>query len=91
MITQETRNESHKEIKKETEMRYGQILNILKGNEMTAKEIAIKMYLMHLIPSDDRNFSAPRLTELVKKGRVKVVGKKICQWSRKKVAIYKVT
>ena len=31
---------------------------------MTAKEIAVEMYKKGYIPSDERNFTAPRLTEL---------------------------
>lgn len=71
-------------------IRYRQIRGILSiyPEGLTAKEIAHQMYEMHLIPTDERNFSAPRLTELEKQGQVQVIGKKKCQWTNKKVSIY---
>ena len=41
-----------------------------------------------LIPSTERNFTAPRLTKLEKKGIVKVVDKKKCDYTGKTVAVY---
>ena len=61
----------------------------MNGNQMTAKETAVEMYNRGYIPTSERNFSAPRLTELEKKGLVKVVGKKKCEYTGKTVAIYK--
>ena len=57
---------------------------------MTAKEIAVKLYELKLIPSTERNFVSPRLTELVKQGKVETVGKKICQYCNRKVAIFRI-
>ena len=87
MITQETRRLSHENVDKEK--RYKQILECMNGNKMTAKETAVEMYNRGYIPTSERNFSAPRLTELEKKGLVKVVGKKKCEYTGKTVAIYK--
>lgn len=87
MITQETRRLSHENVDKEK--RYKQILECMNGNQMTAKEAAVEMYKRGYIPTSERNFSAPRLTELEKKGLVKVVGKKKCEYTGKTVAIYK--
>lgn len=87
MITQETRRLSHENVDKEK--RYKQILECMNGNQMTAKETAVEMYNRGYIPTSERNFSAPRLTELEKKGLVKVVGKKKCEYTGKTVAIYK--
>jgi len=70
-------------------IRYSQILEILGNKEMTAKEIAHQMYERRLIPTDERNFTAPRLTELSIKGIVEPVGKRKCLWTNKMVSIYK--
>ncbi len=85
-VTLETRHDSHEAVDKQK--RYRQILGILDGREMTAKEIANEMYLKWMIPTNERNYSAPRLTEMAEKGMVEVVGKKLCQWTGKTVAVY---
>lgn len=92
MITDETRLESYKKIIPKQPVRYDQIIYILRKNPngMTAKEIAVELYELKLIPSTERNFVSPRLTELVKKGKVKVIGKRVCQYSNRKVAVFKV-
>lgn len=92
MITDETRRESYQKIIPKQPVRYDQIIYILKNNPegMTAKEIAVKLYELKLIPSTERNFVSPRLTELVKQGKVKTIGKRVCQYSNRKVAVFKV-
>lgn len=82
----ETRHESHEKVDKRK--RYQQITEILDGKELTAKEIAVEMFRRGYIPTTERNFSAPRLTEMSEQGMVEPVGKKICQWTGKKVAVY---
>ncbi len=42
-ITRETRQLSFQDINKNEKKRYEQIFNILKGKEMTAKEVAVEM------------------------------------------------
>ena len=59
-------------------------------SQMTAKEIAVEMYKKGYIPSDERNFTAPRLTELSIKGIVEPVEKKKCEYTGKTVSVYKV-
>jgi hypothetical protein len=86
--TFDTRSESHEKVDKQK--RYRQILEILNGHELSAKEIADIMYQKGLIPTNERNFTAPRLTEMAEKGKVEPVGKKVCQWTGKKVAVYAV-
>ena len=86
MTTFETRRESNESV--DREKRYEQILNILKGKTMTAKEVAVEMNRRGFVPTSERNFAAPRLTELVKRGMVNVVGKKTCEYTSKKVAQY---
>lgn len=89
MITHETRRLSYKDIMTKTNIRYSQILEVLGNNEMTAKEIAVKLYNLGITDSPERNYVAPRATELVKFGIIKTVGKKKCDWTGKQVAVYK--
>ena len=87
MITDECRRESHEKVNKAK--RYMQIREILKGNKMTAKEIAVEMFKRRYTDSTDRNYSAPRLTELEKEKRlVEIVGKKKCEYTGKMVSVY---
>ena len=90
-ITYETRNDSFEEIKPKRKVRYDEILDVLNmgDKEWTAKEIAYVLYRLRIIPSNERNYTAPRLNELEKQGRVKVIGKKKCDWTGRNVAIYK--
>jgi hypothetical protein len=87
MTTYETRRESNKKV--DRQKRYNQILHILKGRTMTAKEVAVEMNRRGLTPTSERNFAAPRLTELVNDGLVEVVSKRKCQYCHKMVAQYK--
>jgi hypothetical protein len=70
--------------------RYSQILEVLDGKEMTAKEIAQEMYMRGYIPTNERNFTAPRLTELSESGVVEPIGKKKCEWTGKTVSVFKI-
>lgn len=45
-------------------MRYEQVLECLRDKPMTAKEVAVEMMNKGYIPTSERNFTAPRLTEL---------------------------
>ena len=91
MITQFTRQMSFEDIKPKRKIRYEQILDRLMTGEKTAKEIAVELFDLQLIPSTERNYTAPRLTELEQMGIVEVVGKKKCNYTGKMVAIYKIT
>jgi len=86
MITYETRREAHQSVDKAK--RNDQILEILKAGPMTAKEVAVELFRRGLTGSDDRNMAAPRLTEMVDAGRVKVTGKKRCIYTQKTVAVF---
>lgn len=85
----ETRALSHESVDKNK--RYAQILETLTlfPYPMTAKEIAVHMKNMGYIPTDERNFTAPRLTEMAQDGRVEPAGKKICTYTGKKVTAYR--
>lgn len=71
--------------------RYQQIIEILKENEngLTAKEVAVEMCQRGYTPTDERNFSSPRLTELLRNGVVDVIGKKKCSYTNKSVSVFK--
>ena len=66
--TLEARAESHEKVDKQK--RYSQIIECLyeaeKGQErgLTAKECAVMMMKKGYIPTSERNFCSPRLTEL---------------------------
>lgn len=89
MITAETRREAHEQVDKE--QRYSQIIDILKEGAMTAKEVAVEMCNLGYTPTSERNFSGPRLTELVKQGKVNVIGKKNCSYTNRTVGVYSLT
>ena len=84
----ENRHDSNKSIDKAR--RYRQIKQILRTRKrgLTAKEIAVLMYRNGFTPNDDRNNAAPRLTELCEKGSVEPIGKKLCEYTGKKVTVY---
>lgn len=86
-ITYQTRQLSFEDIQDKTKIRYIQILNRL-DEPKTAKELAVELFELEYIPSTERNYTAPRLTELEKMGYVKVIDKKKCQYTGKIVAVY---
>lgn len=87
VFTIQTRQMSFEDIQLKTKVRYEQILDRL-DTPKTAKEIAVELFELGIIPSTERNYTAPRLTELEKRGIVKVVDKKKCQFTGKTVAVY---
>lgn len=90
MITYETRQLSFEDIQNKKKARYNQILNRL-DKPKTAKEIAVELFDLGFIPSTERNYTAPRLTELEKMGYVKAIDKKKCSYTGKTVAVYERT
>ena len=86
--TYETRSDSHESVDKQK--RYTQIIECLTGKEngLTAKECAVLMMMKGYIPTSERNFTAPRLTELSRNGVVEPIGKRVCMYTGKKVAVY---
>lgn len=69
---------------------YQLITSVLKeySEGMTAREIAIKLYNQGFLLSNERQATAPRLTEMVDKGLIVVVGKKKDTVTQKQVAVY---
>ena len=88
ITTAQTRQLSFNDIQAKAKIRYEQILDRL-DKPKTAKEIAVELYEIGLIPSTERNYTAPRLSELEHKGYVEVIGKKKCEWTGKMVAVYR--
>lgn len=91
IITHQTRQLSFEDMKLKKKIRYEQILSRLQNGKKTAKEIAVELFELKIIPSSERNYTAPRLTELEQMGLVKSTSKKKCQYTGKKVAIYEIT
>jgi hypothetical protein len=87
LTTYDTRAEAHESVNKAK--RYKEIIDVLQGKELTAKEIAYLLYHKKLILTPERNYTAPRLTELMQKGVVEPIGKKKCAWTGKTVAVYR--
>lgn len=87
IITSKTRQLSFNDIQEKQKIRYEQILDRL-DKPKTAKEIANELFQLGIIPTAERNYTAPRLTELAKMGIVKTINKKKCEWTGKNVAVY---
>lgn len=87
VITYNTRAEAN--VKVDKQLRYKQIIECLKDKQLTAKELAVALYEKGYIPTTERNFTAPRLTELSNTGVVEPIGKKKCEYTGKKVAVYR--
>lgn len=84
----ETKKEAEESVDKKK--RYQEILEILTdfNKPMTAKEIAVEMYRRGYVPTTERNFSSPRITELLKMGSVDCIGKKKCEYTGKTVGVF---
>lgn len=86
ITTYETRALANESV--DRRMRYEQVLECLRIKPMTAKEVAVEMMKKGYIPTSERNFTAPRLTELSQRGLVEPIGKTTCQYTGKTVAVY---
>ena len=87
-ITVETRRESFHAVKPVIGQRRKIILEILHGRQMTANEIAQELFNMGITPFYERNFAAPRLTELKAEGKVKAIGKRYCEKTGRTIAVW---
>ena len=84
----QSRDESFGDIIPKRSERMRLILEVLDGKELTAEEIADKLCEGGLIRYYDRNFVAPRLTELKDAGIVKVVGRRLSRRSKKIISVW---
>ena len=90
-ITTDTRFESLEKLDRNG--LYSLILSTLhdnKENGLTAREVAVILYNQGLLRSNERQATAPRLTELVDAGRVVIIGKRFDEISLRNVAVYTV-
>lgn len=89
-IARETRKESYEKIDKNA--REQQILEILSdGIERTAREIAFEMCERGFTNTLERNNASPRLTDLLEKRQVIIVGKAMDYTTGKKVSVYRIS
>ena len=90
-VTKETRRESYRTVLSNLGERQQLVIEALKGSsgDMTAREIAFKLFNEGLIPTPERNMVHPRLNELVDLDIVKVTGKKLDVSMNRKVATYR--
>lgn len=86
--TAETRRESYEAITTETSKRGALILDVLGDKQMTVDEIVNELIARREILHFDRNFVAPRLTELKEAGIVKTIGKRKSARTGKNVAVW---
>jgi hypothetical protein len=91
-IPQETRRESYETTKQDAAARRRVILEILTEHPdgLTAREVTGELHRRGVTPTDERNFAAPRLTELYKDGKIRVAGKKLCPQTGRNVAVWAV-
>jgi len=95
-ITKATRKESYEGILQKSAARCRLILNILGDKQMTVSEITEELINRGEVTYYNRNFAAPRLSELKKMGVVETVGRRRCTrsdkteavWARTKVAYH---
>lgn len=89
MPTLETRHEANEQVDKKK--RESQIIETLLESKipMTAKEIAVVMMQKGQIPTSERNFTSPRLTEMAEIGIVEPVGKVTCEYTGRTVTVWK--
>lgn len=76
LTTLETRHDSYELVLRHVNKRYGQIIGILDGECMTIREMMYEMMKRGYIKEPDRNYVAPRVTELMVKGLIEPCGKK---------------
>lgn len=74
--TKATRREAHNGVKPKINKRAQLVLDTLGDREMTASEITEALLKSGAIPYFNRNFVAPRLTELKEAGILETVGRR---------------
>ena len=75
-ITKETRRESYDAILPKVKKRAREILQVLGTRSMTASEITEELVRAGTIPYFNRNYVAPRLTELKQIGILETCGRR---------------
>ena len=88
-ITRTTRRESYDAVIPKTAARRRLVLDTLGGRQMTASEIVAELVQAGEIPYYDRNYVAPRLTELKADGLIETVGRRRSGRSGKMEAVWR--
>jgi predicted ArsR family transcriptional regulator len=90
-MTEDTRRESYGAAQRDATARRRVVLDILaECGPLTAREVAAELHRRGVTPTGERNFAAPRLTELKAAGYVEVSGKKLCADTGRSVAVWRV-
>lgn len=87
--TRETRRESYEAILPKVNKRCGLILHTLGGRELTVSEITDELVQQGHIPYFNRNYVAPRLTELKEMGVVETCGRRKATHSNATEAVWR--
>lgn len=88
-IPKQTRREAHELVKPTKAQRYEQILEVMGDGEFTVDEVIDLMMERRYLRYPDRNSVAPRLTEMMQSGRVKITGKRKSGKTGKTVSVYR--
>lgn len=88
-ITKETRRESYEAVLPKVNARCRLILETLGSRAMTVNEITDELVAAKVIPYFNRNFVAPRLTELKDMGIVETCGRKKSTRSKASEAVWR--
>lgn len=84
MITKETRAESNLKVKRK--IRYSQIINELE--KVYPKGLSVRE-LMNNLNFNERNYIAPRCTELKDKGKIEEIGKTYDYITNREITVYR--
>ena len=87
-VTKETRLASWAQIRETLNARENRIFEILLTGSKTAEEVA--EVLADDLGYYDRNAAAPRMTEMERRGVLKIIGKRQSRRSRKNIAVYSI-
>ena len=90
-ITMQTRREAYDAIQKMRASRAQMILDYLGNKEMTVSEITAMLTSAGAIPYYNRNFVAPRLTELKEQGLVETCGRREALYTGTTEAVWRKT
>lgn len=86
--TKQTRRASNQEVRRDKKNRM--ILEQLSYGPATAREIAVILHRQGRTLTEERNETAPRLTEMMQNGIVEVCGKRKDSKTGRKAAIYRI-
>lgn len=90
-ITTETQRESYLITKEDISDRRRMVFSIIQhANGITAREVAQELHRLGITPTAERNFAAPRITELKDAGKIEAKRKVNCKETGRNVAVWTV-